>query len=680
MATEQQSTSIYATPFTKEATKNEPTNSRNELHLRKRTFTESRATKFEAACRSMLERKKSNNISIMSTDEDLNDQKKIEAIHDVKELGLMFSGEDRKPVFCWATFVEEVFCQTSFSLLGPIAILWIVPICGVYGARITGFFPGNIPIPDEEKKRREEAAALYGDAYKPPSQNNAAMGVFIFQIVFWAVCYVPVIFWIFRYASGEIVPISPGETFNATGTNAAPTQVYPIAEIALPLMIYILRQVIISIKYSFRARRTMRKDRNSGRDMSEWGDDMLGSFILSKPSPESLARELDRSAWRAGVHLHMISLELEDELSDDMIQKIDVPERTLKKIKIVDSKDDLNSKPCEKDVYLSKLSSRFLNVRSGIKYVTSLATNIGPPSFVNFATLVGMCIPFLYRIAHGDAAFGDSHFDRWVSITNIFRLGDAVSTMCNFSIAASILFDRQRMALDSWFELLIPSSIPDARDVPHQATKQRKQNLLALIPDMKITTQNIFSWNMGRKVLRKIGYVYYRRLNVFLGLFLVLLAFTVIYFVVDILIAISRKETVVVSAGFIMILFFSFMVISVFFKIVFSGMFTNRQMKLHAASIKHYKTRLETVSSCRIHNLRSKHDGTKEHDANIKKIQSEAKEIQRALKLVADEIESEAETEKIRILGVNVDATMLEGLLGLLSALGVTLWQAFMQS
>ena len=60
-------------------------------------------------------------------------------------------------------------------------------------------------------------------------------------------------------------------------------------------------------------------------------------------------------------------------------------------------------------------------------------------------------------------------------------------------------------------------------------------------------------------------------------------------------------------------------------------------------------------------------------------MQSRSKEIQRALKLVGDEIESEAENEKIRILGVSVDARMLEALLGLLSALAVTLWQAFMQ-
>ena len=697
-------TSSYVLPVDDAPTKEDPTvnATSNVLRCRKKSFVATRATKFEAACVSMLERKSSNSTnnwftlfaedSVAPTPPRNNNHKQRAAVHDVKELGQQFACEDRKPVFCWATFLEEVVCQTTFSLFGPVAILWIVPICGVYGSRITGFFPGGVPLPEDEKKRRTKALERYGSAYKPPDQVHVATQMFVFQIVFWAVCYVPVLVWLYRYWTGDLVPVSAGEASNATAytTDATATQVYPVAEIYLPTGIYLLRQLVISIKYAFRARRTMRKDRTSGRDMSEWGDDMLGSFLLKKPSPEALIRELDRSAWRAGVHLHMLSLEMEGELTDSMQHAMDVPEKTLKQTKHDQEGGAVGSGGLQEDStpnddrgsFLHDGSGsprQFLNLRDATKYVASLASNVATPSFVNVATLIGMCIPFLYRLAHGDAAFGDSHFDRWVSTTNILRLADGVATMCQFSVAASVLFDRQRMALDSWFELLIPSSIPDARDVPHQATAHRKLNVLSTVPDMKTTAQNIFAWNMGRKVLRKIGVVYFRRLCAFLGLFLVLLSFTVVYFVVDILIVVSRKETVKISPGFIMILFFSFMVICVFFKIVFSGMSTNRQMKLHASSITHYRTRLEMLCSCRVQHLRAEHDGTKAYDERIKKVQSRSKEIQRALKLVGDEIESEAENEKIRILGVSVDARMLEALLGLLSALAVTLWQAFMQ-
>ena len=59
----------------------------------------------------------------------------------------------------------------------------------------------------------------------------------------------------------------------------------------------------------------------------------------------------------------------------------------------------------------------------------------------------------------------------------------------------------------------------------------------------------------------------------------------------------------------------------------------------------------------------------------LKSAATRSKEVQRALKLVGNGIESESETQKIRILGMAVDTRMLEALMGLLSALGVTLWQ-----
>ena len=49
--------------------------------------------------------------------------------------------DDRRPVFCWRTFLEEMVCQCR-SVSWPIAVPWIVFICGVSGAE-TGFFPGN---------------------------------------------------------------------------------------------------------------------------------------------------------------------------------------------------------------------------------------------------------------------------------------------------------------------------------------------------------------------------------------------------------------------------------------------------------------------------------------------------------------------------------------------------------
>ena len=163
------------------------------------------------------------------------------------------------------------------------------------------------------------------------------------------------------------------------------------------------------------------------------------------------------------------------------------------------------------------------------------------------------------------------------------------------------------------------------------------------------------------------------------------------------LIKAATGQTIVLTAGLLMVLTFCFALIIVFFGIVFSGMYTNRQQKLHAAALSSLRLRVETVSQCKLDRLLEQLQDLKQAtdddadalgDKNKQGVQQEAlaeqikregkqdKDIMRALKLVANEIEKESETQKIRILGMSVDTRMLEALMGLLSALGVTLWQA----
>ncbi len=97
-------------------------------------------------------------------------------------------------------------------------------------------------------------------------------------------------------------------------------------------------------------------------------------------------------------------------------------------------------------------------------------------------------------------------------------------------------------------------------------------------------------------------------------------------------------------------------------------------MKLHSAALAQYRLRIEQL-------YQSKIDADREENGhnspNIKLLTTRSKEIQRALKLVSSDLEAEAETQQLRILGIKVDTTMLEGLVGLVSAIGVTLWQAY---
>ena len=68
-------------------------------------------------------------------------------------------------------------------------------------------------------------------------------------------------------------------------------------------------------------------------------------------------------------------------------------------------------------------------------------------------------------------------------------------------------------------------------------------------------------------------------------------------------------------------------------------MYSNRQLKYHKASLTALRTRLEAMSQARCEVMRIENSDSND----VKQYITGTKEIQRALKLVANEIESESE-------------------------------------
>ena len=684
----------------------------NALRCR-RSLSATLRGKFEAASHHMLERKQSSAMAQSVTD-----------AQETLALAHKFRSEDRKPALCHATLVEELFCQTTFTLLGPIASLWVVPICGVNGARITGFLPGAIPLPPHEATAaadQEEAEA----EKRVKKKLGSGTAMYVFQL-FWFVAFtLPMNLWIVLYTTGHLVlvdvwndaaEVATNATTPATKpfrSNAQPTEILPVAEVFLPLAILVLRQIVISIKYAYRPRRQMCFERAAGRDMEGWNDDMLGSYVLAFPRVEAVIREAERAAWRAGVPLHMINLQFEGEISDRIYNSVDIRETTPSKDEAKETKKQQQKETGatrhgenERAPAMTRPEQRnIMPVRAAVKYAAFVASKIKTPFYVNPLSLLPLALPFAYRLFHGRPAFGESHFDKFVAATALFRILDSSNTMLPFASAAGVLFDRQRLALDRWFSMLVPHTVSDAREVYHAVPSpaavggKRHSTALSELPDLSLTPQNIYAWDMGRKALRKIGLVYSLRLEKLLAVYLFVLAITVVWMVVDVLVKAATAQTIELSAGLLVVALFCFSLIVVFFGIVFSGMYTNRQQKLHGSAVAALRLRVETVAQCETDRLRAHmeqinknadDDLEAEGDQSakdmlmqrkalaeqIKSVATRSKEVQRALKLVGNGIESESETQKIRILGMAVDTRMLEALMGLLSALGVTLWQA----
>ena len=217
--------------------------------------------------------------------------------------------------------------------------------------------------------------------------------------------------------------------------------------------------------------------------------------------------------------LHMVNLQFDEEIPDNLYDRIDIEEESpskedKKKAKNQDlKKDHLNFSSDEKSQFKDKKGSQkqrprernILPLRAAVKYAAFTASKIKTPGYVNPLSLIPIAIPFAYRLFHGRPAFGDTHFDKFVAATAIFRILDSSNTMLSFASAAGVLFDRQRLALDRWISLMIPHTVSDARDVYHAVPSpfDKEKNSFRDLPDISLTPQNIYAWDMGRRALEK---------------------------------------------------------------------------------------------------------------------------------------------------------------------------------
>ena len=155
-----------------------------------------------------------------------------------------FVSEDKVLKFNWTTFWEEFFCQTLGQKLALLAVPFIVWVCGVNGAKLTQFYPGQHPTDPE--------LSVTGD--------------FIVQMVVNSLISVPTTIFMIMALTG-----------NLNDAIAPEGAVLPYAEIYLPVAMGLIRQVVIAVKYAYIPRRRMRGiDRKTGRHPKAFEQDLMG--------------------------------------------------------------------------------------------------------------------------------------------------------------------------------------------------------------------------------------------------------------------------------------------------------------------------------------------------------------------------------------------------------------------
>ena len=217
----------------------------------------------------------------------------IDRQRELSEWDIRFEGEDKCVQWCRETFNEESVVQISFSFLGPLCYPWAIKLCGIDGLKITMFWPSK---------------------YKDGSSGTP---FFWMQIIFGFGIQSPTLVGTLLALTGHL-PVYPESS------------ILPFSHLYVPLLVLIVRQIVIAVKYSFVPRRRMRRDRQIGRSFTHIGDDMLGSWC-AKPSNESMARQLDQAMWRAGLTGKEI-LRFVDDVPKKVLDLIDLPESTPPKV------------------------------------------------------------------------------------------------------------------------------------------------------------------------------------------------------------------------------------------------------------------------------------------------------------------------------------------------------------
>ena len=358
------------------------------------------------------------------------------------EWDLRFMGEDKCVHWCKETFYEESIVQISFSLLGPLCWPWAIKLCGIDGLKITMFWPSK------------------------HEDGSSGVGLFWMQVIFGFGMQTPTLVGAILALTGNL-PLYPESS------------ILPFSHLYIPLMVLVVRQIVIAVKYAFVPRRRMRRDRSEGRSFINIGDDMLGAWCAT-PSNESMARQLDMAMWRVGLTGNEI-LRFTDDVPEEVLRLIDLPETTPKKgddasvnmqnvlVKGGEGSDasgaavgpGAGSEGTKHCVPASNPRPRNeLPLRTVVKYAAFVGTQkVKNSLWPMFLCLVG-CItfPLVFLGINGKPLFGSNHVEKYFCSVGFMMLMMSIApNLVGFCMVSEQNGDRQTTKTTNNFSLFTSS-------------------------------------------------------------------------------------------------------------------------------------------------------------------------------------------------------------------------------
>lgn len=252
------------------------------------------------------------------------------------------------------------------------------------------------------------------------------------------------------------------------------------------------------------------------------------------------------------------------------------------------------------------------------------------------------------------------------------RLQDLLGTQANiflFGTSPFVFFTRRRLRLGQYFELLVPRSVSDARLVDPAPTWLK--NEFAKLPPMEPTARNVILWNKGRHAINQYATYYLKRVQSFMGVYLACMFGVTVYQILKMVITARSDEGFQMTCVFVQLCWAIFSTSVVVLLMISAGIRTNNQPKLLASALKHFRTRIKATAAQQIEGLERRGD----HEAALGLAKS-TQELHKALTLVENELDAEAQTEKLNIMGVTVDSEMFRTVMAMWSTTAFAVWNA----
>jgi hypothetical protein len=355
---------------------------------------------------------------------------------DIKDMSERYKSFGRATLtFNMRSFLEEFISHTGSIIFGPFFCPVSVWCSGIIGAKITGFLPGKIHH--------------NGKAYTEPTQN------FISQTVFYFLFDLPIFAALALFLTGVFQPIGGDRPHNDNKTTSAnadaaytiETEVLFMGEVVVPAFILMLRQIVIAVKYAYIPRGHIRNDREAGRNMEAWNDELMVPWCFF-PSARMISHNTRLACERARIDPHVMAVEFTKPFCQAGWEIFDTPETNeeakeraaaskkefKKEQKSIDDDSDSNNSNSNSN---DKIHTKHLPtpaheepkstppadtqlplwrlIHFSVWHGSKASTGVGIPPFMLMG-LVGALIPPFYKIIALDRpAFGTTSLDKWIS-------------------------------------------------------------------------------------------------------------------------------------------------------------------------------------------------------------------------------------------------------------------------